>query len=110
MNEWEQSIIATRVANARFRFVVHLATFVLVNVLLVGVNLVVTPGVLWFQWSLLGWGLGMVLHAVILYRLATGERLQKRVIERALHKKERADKREKRQTERQEKRKELQPS
>jgi hypothetical protein len=113
MNEWEQSIIATRLVNARFRFLIHLAAFALVNVLLVGVNLLFTPGVLWFQWSLLGWGLGVVLHAAIVYRIKTGERLQRRIIERALAKKERADKREKRQTERQErqaKRKELQPS
>jgi hypothetical protein len=37
--------------------------YVLVNLLLVGINLL-TPGRLWFYWPLLGWGIGLLAHFV----------------------------------------------
>lgn len=42
----------------------HLLVYVLVNALLVGINLVNTPEQLWFQWPLLGWGIGLVVEAL----------------------------------------------
>ena len=37
----------------------HAATFASVMTLLVAINLLVTPHVLWFVWPLLGWGFGL---------------------------------------------------
>jgi hypothetical protein len=37
---------------------------VLVNLLLLAINLLVTPGRLWFLWPLAGWGVGVIFHAV----------------------------------------------
>lgn len=45
-------------------FYVHLTVFVLVNVGLVAINLLASPGRLWFQWPLLGWGIWLALHAL----------------------------------------------
>ncbi len=43
----------------------HLWSYISVNVLLFLIN-VFTPGVWWFQWPLLGWGIGLANH----YRVA----------------------------------------
>ena len=44
-------------------FVIHFATYLAVNSLLIVINLATTPGKYWFYWPLLGWGLGIVGHA-----------------------------------------------
>jgi len=48
----------------RRAFLVHLTVYLLVNALLIGVNLVYTPGFLWFPFPLLGWGIGVLLHYI----------------------------------------------
>ncbi len=45
-------------------FYMHAMTFVVINVFLILLNLISSPGYLWFLWVLLGWGLGLALHAV----------------------------------------------
>jgi hypothetical protein len=42
----------------------HLLVFVLVNGGLLAINLVTTPGRLWFYWPLLGWGIAIAFHAL----------------------------------------------
>jgi hypothetical protein len=44
-------------------FYVHATVFVLVNIGLFVINLL-TGGGWWFYWPLLGWGIGLVAHAV----------------------------------------------
>jgi hypothetical protein len=45
-------------------FYTHLIMYVLINVLLIVVNLVTSPGTLWFYWVTIFWGIGLVIHAV----------------------------------------------
>ena len=45
-------------------FYIHLIVYVLVNLLLFTINMVTSPGGLWFMWPLMGWGIAIVLHAV----------------------------------------------
>lgn len=40
----------------------HLATYVAVNLFLIILNLVTSPGPLWFIYPLLGWGIGIAIH------------------------------------------------
>jgi hypothetical protein len=49
------------------RFYIHLTVYVLVNLLLATINLLTSPGSLWFYWPLMGWGIGFVLHALIVF-------------------------------------------
>jgi hypothetical protein len=44
-------------------FTVHLFAYVAVNLLLLSINLTVTPNVWWFYWVALGWGAGLAFHA-----------------------------------------------
>ena len=52
----------------RIRLLIHAAIFVLVNTGLTTLNLLRRPEQLWFCWPLLGWGLGLALHAWIVYQ------------------------------------------
>lgn len=45
-------------------FYEHLISFLLVNIVLLVINLMTSPGYLWFFWSFFGWGIGVVFHAV----------------------------------------------
>ncbi len=48
-------------------FRIHLGAFVLVNLMLIAINLLVTPQKLWFYWPLLGWGIGIIAHGMAEY-------------------------------------------
>lgn len=50
-------------------FYTHLASFLLINTMLIGLNLFVSPGYLWFIWCILGWGVGLASHAVDVFGL-----------------------------------------
>jgi len=41
----------------------NLITYVAVNILLIIINLITSPGNLWFYWVTVFWGIGIVLHA-----------------------------------------------
>ena len=67
MNNQADFARARKVVNARIGFYIHLAAFLIVNALLVFINLATSNGPLWFQWPLLGWGLGIFAHAVVTF-------------------------------------------
>ena len=52
-----------RVATLR-GFYFHLTVYCLVNLLLVVIDLLTSPLVLWFYWPLLGWGIGLAMHGL----------------------------------------------
>lgn len=60
-------------------FRAHLMAYAIVNAGLTAINLITTPDHLWFYWPMLGWGLGIAAHAVVVF--ADGENLRGRMIE-----------------------------
>jgi len=42
----------------------HLATYILVNIILVGINFFTSPGVWWFYWVTFVWGIWVVWDAI----------------------------------------------
>ena len=50
------------------RLCIHFIIFLIVNAGLMTLNLMRSPDKLWFYWPLCGWGLGLLLHASIVYR------------------------------------------
>lgn len=44
-------------------FYYHLLVFGVINAGLTAINLIASPGRLWFYWPLLGWGVWLALHA-----------------------------------------------
>jgi hypothetical protein len=49
-------------------FTVHLFIYVATCLVLLAVNLIVTPQVWWFYWPMLGWGVGVATHAWCAFR------------------------------------------
>ena len=41
----------------------HLAIYLAVNLLLFVINIATAPEHFWFQWPLMGWGIGIIGHA-----------------------------------------------
>lgn len=42
----------------------NLAAYIVVNIGLLVLNLVTSPGHLWFFWPMIGWGIGVVFHGM----------------------------------------------
>jgi len=84
---------ARRGAGARIGFHIHLTAYVLVNALLISLNLGTSTQHLWFKWPLLGWGIGILAHALATFarprRMRTRPRRmrpRRRLIEELLRK------------------------
>jgi hypothetical protein len=67
MDEHEKAAKAARQVEAITGFYIHLVVFVLVIVLLLVVNRLATPDVWWVQWVFLGWGAGVLAHALAVF-------------------------------------------
>lgn len=77
-------------ARERRGFIGHLIPFVLVNAAMVVTNLA-TGGAPWFVWSLLGWGIGLLMHARSVYAPDPAE--FERRVQRHLERQRRRDER-----------------
>ena len=58
---------AKKRVEAKMGFYAHLAIYTAVILFLVIINLVTSPGQLWFHWPLMGWGIAVALHAVAVF-------------------------------------------
>jgi len=65
MDDQDRYKQATRRVQQLKGFYGHLAVYVIVNVFLLVINLLISPHSLWFYWPLLGWGIGIALHAAV---------------------------------------------
>ena len=85
MNNQVSRQTARKMAKAKVEFKIHLINYIAVNSLLAIINLTLTPGYIWFIWPLLGWGIGIILHALRVYFFGTTS-IKERMIERELKK------------------------
>ena len=65
-------------------FYIHLIAYIAVNVMLIAIN--AAAGGVWFQWPLLGWGIGLAAHAITVYapRAPLGAEWEARQLRRLL--------------------------
>jgi hypothetical protein len=73
---------AERRADAKIGFRIHLLVYLLVNAGLLAINLLTTPGQLWFFWPMIGWGIGLAAHGTAVF--AGGGDMRERAIEAEL--------------------------
>ena len=74
---------------ARIGFMIHLVVYIAVNLLLTIINLSTSAGHLWFKWPLIGWGIGLLFHAMGVFFAAGGLRIKERMIAREMQKQQR---------------------
>ena len=82
MEEEERRAQALETLQARRDFVSHVVAYTVVNLALIGIWAVTGAGYFWPIWLILGWGIGLVLHAWTVF----GQRpITESDIERELH-------------------------
>ncbi|MFC1845832.1 2TM domain-containing protein [Chloroflexota bacterium] len=68
-------------------FFIHLIVYVLVNVFLVIIWAVTTPGGYpWFIWPIIGWGIGLVLHCLSIFVFTRKTGWEQRELEKEVQK------------------------
>ena len=71
------------------KFYSNLTTYVVINVILIIINLVTSPGNLWFYWVTIFWGIAILLHASKVFILKgkfLGEEWEERKIKEIMEK------------------------
>jgi hypothetical protein len=70
-------------AKAKIGFYLHLATYIIVNLMLIFIwHFATGGGYQWFVWPLMGWGIGVLLHGLGVF-VFTGS-LMERMIQKEL--------------------------
>ena len=77
---------AKRQVERKIGFFVHLAAYVIVNSGLVLLNFLHNPERPWALGPLLGWGIGLLFHALAVFLNTPGAQWKRRLIERELEK------------------------
>ncbi|WP_167619483.1 2TM domain-containing protein [Maribellus sediminis] len=67
MNNQNSHQTAPKRAKAKVEFRIHIINYIVINTILAVINLTLTPEYIWFKWPLLGWGIGIILHALNVY-------------------------------------------
>jgi hypothetical protein len=64
LEEFKRAWIDFELEEANRGFLSHLVAYVIINVFLAFINLYISPQIVWFIWSLFGWGIGLAFHFV----------------------------------------------
>ena len=72
---------AKKRVDEKLGFYSHLAVYLLVNIILIIINFTQSPDELWFFWPLMGWGVGIVLDALRVFRGGFGSTWEARKID-----------------------------
>jgi hypothetical protein len=67
MDEHQKAVRAQERVYEITGFYLHLAVFVVVIIGLFFVNMATDPGDWWVQWVVLGWGIGVLTHALAVF-------------------------------------------
>lgn len=74
--------LARKRAGAKLGWYVHATVYVLVNLFLFAMSTYAFGTRRWSLGPLLGWGLGLVLHGVSVFMLASGSNLRERLVQK----------------------------
>lgn len=72
-----------RNVDARLIFFLHLASFAIINALLI-INLTTSPQYFWFKWPILGWGVAICFHTLIIFVFYGKSSLRERMIKKEM--------------------------
>ena len=75
---------AKKKAEAKYYFYRHLIIYIAVNILLIIINLSLSPDYLWFRWPLMGWGLAVLLHALRVFIFSRESGVMEQMIEKEI--------------------------
>lgn len=79
MNEHDIERLARKRAAAKLGWVIHAGVYLLVNLLLATLSL--NSGRHWALYPALGWGLGLLVHGIVVFLLTDGAGLHARLLQ-----------------------------
>lgn len=79
MSERKHFETAAHRAKAKLDFYTHLMIYVLINLMLAGLNMILSPSILWFLLPLVGWGVGLLIHGLIVFVMGSS-RLKEKLV------------------------------
>ena len=87
--ESAEEVLALRHVRKLKGFYIHLAQYVLVMLALTAINLLIRPQHLWVVWPALGWGIGVLFHALRVFEHLGpfGAKWEKDLVEKRLGRK-----------------------
>lgn len=85
MNNQKSQQTAHQKAKAKVEFRIHIINYIVINTILAVINLTLTPEYIWFKWPLLGWGIGIIFHALSVYDSGNTS-IKERMIEKEMEK------------------------
>ena len=86
MNNQEAYERARKRVTARVGFFLHLSAYVVVSMLLIGINVRAPAEYLWFKWPVIGWGIGILFHALTTFVFSEESSLTERLIKKEMGK------------------------
>lgn len=86
MENQDTYLEAKKKVEAKIAFYLHLAVYLVVNLLLIIINLATSTSYLWFKWPLLGWGIAIGFHALMTFVLSGGSVIKEKLIEKEMEK------------------------
>lgn len=86
MEDREAYQSAKKRVEAKIGFFSHIAVYIVVNCLLIIINISTSPQYLWFKWPLLGWGIGVIFHALGVFVFSGGSAFKERLIREEMKK------------------------
>ena len=84
MENQETYLRAKKRVEAKIAFYLHLAVYIVVNLLLIIINLATSTGYIWFKWPLLGWGIAIGFHALMTFVFSGGSVIKEKMIEKEM--------------------------
>lgn len=77
---------ARKRVEAKIGFYKHFAVYIVINILFIIININTSAQFFWFQWPLLGWGIGVVFHALGVFVFFGESAIKSKMIEQEMKK------------------------
>lgn len=77
---------AEKRVKAKLGFYFHLSIYIVVNILLIAINLSTQTQHFWFKWPLMGWGIGVLFHALGVFVFSGKSAIIRQMIEKEMEK------------------------
>ena len=71
---------------AKMGFYTHISVYAAVILLLAILDFITSPGVIWFHWPMLGWGVAVVIHAASVFVFPRQFAVTEKMIEKEMAK------------------------